>query len=120
MKELVEALLPIITILVGAFTTIGSAALVQYMSKLGLDKEALNRDALQSALYNAAMIAVMKGVGLRTDGLPIIVPQEAVNYVLKSTPDAVKKFGLTENQIADMIVPKIVAAVTQGDTAPRA
>lgn len=119
LRDLIEALWPIIVVLLTALSTIGSAALVQLMQKMGLDKEALNREALQSALMNAAYLAIAR-LGVVRPGASIIVPEEAVDYVLRSTPDAVKKFGLTPTQIADMIIPKIAAASLQGETAPRA
>ena len=114
LRDLVPILMPVIIVIVTGLATLASAALVKLMRKLGLDEEALNREALQSALTNAAMLAIARGVKLQPGVMPT-VPAVAIEYVLRSTPDAVAKFGLTPERIADMIVPKIVAAEKQGD-----
>lgn len=116
MKDMIEILMPIIALLITALSGVATAALTQWFQKLGMDKEALDRVALQSALTNAAYLALARGFGVKT-GVLTTVPDEVINYVLKSTPDAVRRFGLTATDIADMIIPKIVAA-QQGDTSP--
>lgn len=118
-----ESMMQIFTPILVAVTTIISplavAALVKLFQKWGLDIEAQHRDALQSALHNAAMIAVGKMTGMVDPTKPLgnqlaAVPVNmAVDYVQKSVPDAVGKFGLDQNRIIDLLQPHLVDAITR-------
>jgi ABC-type transport system involved in cytochrome bd biosynthesis fused ATPase/permease subunit len=79
------------------------------------------RDSLQTALTNAGALALNK-LGNDLDGKVITTTHpaidEALNYVLKGAPDAVKRFGLTPDRLRQMIVAKIpqVANTTTSST----
>lgn len=99
-----EIFAPVLSVLVGILVTAGIPAVFQWMKKLGLDVEARHRDALQSALQSAAMLALARA------GVKGGVPFEAVEYVRQSVPDAVRKFGLDDQKIVELIQPKVIAA----------
>lgn len=99
METVQEILIILVTAIAPILAAMLVAALTKWMQKMGIDIEAKNRDALQSALANAAMVAV-KGGSTR----------QGVEYVKSSVPDAVKSFGLDDAQIKDLITPHIVHA----------
>lgn len=81
--------------------------------KFGLQIEAQHRDALQTALTNAAGLVIAKGGdALKGKTIDISNPLVAagVNYVRDAVPDAVSKFGLTPEALAEKIAAKIGAA----------
>jgi hypothetical protein len=82
------------------------AALVQWFRKLGIDIEAKHRDALQTALQSAAMLALARGTGQGAS-------YAAIEYVRNSVPDAVAKFGLDDQRIEELLLPKITEAKVQ-------
>ncbi|MFD2235923.1 hypothetical protein [Aureimonas populi] len=106
MQTALEILAPILATLASALVPILVAALVQWFRKLGIEIEANHRDALQSALTNAAMLALARGAGQNA-------PQVAIDYVKRSVPDAVKTFGLDNRRIAELLLPKITEAKVQ-------
>jgi hypothetical protein len=79
-------------------------------TRLGLEIEARHREALQTALTNAAGLAINQ-LGGAAGGLRVDVRSaalaEAVTYVLKGAPDALRYFGLTEDRLRDMIAAKV-------------
>lgn len=97
-----DILAPIISVLIAILVPAFATALVRWFQKLGLDIEAQHRDALQSALTNAALIALARG---SRNG----ATAAAVNYVRKSVPDAVKQFGLDDARILELVKPRITA-----------
>ncbi len=82
------------------------ALIVKQFQKLGIDIEAKNREALQSALHNAAITAVSRA-GIDKNG----VSATAVDYVKSSVPDAIKKFGLDRDKIKKLLEPHLAKAV---------
>lgn len=78
--------------------------------RFGLDIEARHRASLQAAITGAAGLALNQ-LGNSIQGKTIDVKHaaiaDAVNYVLKSAPDALAKFGLGPQEIAEKIVAKI-------------
>lgn len=104
-----EIITPVLQALLGILIPVGIAALFQWLKKLGLDVEARHRDALQSALTNAAMLALA-----RAGGRSAPATQVAVDYVKRNVPDAVRKFGLDDGRIAELVAPKLEAAVRSG------
>lgn len=81
-------------------------------AKLGLDMDAHHRDALQTALTNAAGVALNRlGNDLKGKVVDVRNPAvlAAVDSVLKSAPDAIAYFGLDRvpGEIAEKIVGKI-------------
>lgn len=78
--------------------------------KWGLDIEANHREALQTALTNAAGLAI-KRLGTSVNSLTLDVSnpaiREAVNYVMGSAKDALKRFGLGPEDVAQKIIAKL-------------
>lgn len=98
MKELIMSqLLP----QVFDFLILGLLATISLMAKrwFGVTVEAKHRDALQSALANGARLLLQPG-GSIDDG---------VDYVLRSVPDALKRFGKTSpDDIRELLEPHIL------------
>lgn len=110
---------PYITEIVGMIITAGLGWLfVVIKSKLGLDIEARHREALQTALTNAAGLVIAKA-GSAADAIKIDVKNpaiaEAVTYVLKGAPDALAYFGLTPEKLREKVLAK-VGVVASADT----
>ena len=98
--DLFEQLRPLIAdavyIIVGFLVTIAVARFQQWT---GMQIEGRHREALQSALANAARLAV---AGER------IEIREAIDYVARSVPDALAHFGAqSEGRIRDLLEPHI-------------
>ena len=78
------------------------------LGKVGLEAGA--RNALQTALTNAAGQAIMQ-LGGKLNSVPITLGSPAVDaaveYVLSAAPGAVRKFGLDEDALARKIIAKI-------------
>jgi len=79
----------------------------------GLEGEARMREALHSALTTAAGAAISDLSVMATRKLSRIEVgsenvAQAVSYVLRATPDAVRFFGLTDDRIAEMVRSKII------------
>lgn len=78
--------------------------------RFGLEIEARHREALQTALTNAAGLVIGKGENL-AGKLQIDVKSEAiaeaVSYVLKGAPDALAYFGVTPDRVRQMIEAKV-------------
>lgn len=78
--------------------------------KTGLQIEAFRSETLQTALTNGAgKIIVSVGDKLKDIRFDVRSPviKEAVDYVLRSAPDAVKYFGLSPDQIAEKLLAKL-------------
>ena len=78
--------------------------------KFGLQIEEQHRNALQTALTNAAGLAIAKGADL-TAGKKLDVKSvpvsAAVDYVVAAVPDALKYFGITPDAVAEKIAAKL-------------
>lgn len=94
----------------------GGAALVAlrwFQQLTGIQLDAGNRDSFQRAAQNAGALVtdalIDKATGKR---LPLTRAklQIGVNYMKDSAPDAIKYFGLSEDEVAEKIVPKVLAA----------
>ncbi|CZT33010.1 hypothetical protein [Rhizobium sp. 9140] len=98
MKELIMSqLLP----QVFDFLILGLLAMTSLMAKrwFGINIEAKHRDALQSALANGARLLLQPGGTL----------DDAVDYVLRSVPDALKRFGKTSHDdIRELLEPHVL------------
>lgn len=113
LEALKEIILPVVATLITILVPVAIAALFKLMSKWGLDIEASHRDALQSALHNAAMLAISKaGAKAFASGINArnLVTNDALHYLNNSVPDAIKAFGLSESQMAELMTPHIAAA----------
>lgn len=103
----VSYILPIVSTLLGGALLWLSKLL---KDKFGLQIEAAQRDALQTALTNAAGLILSK-VGGKLDetnvgpNSPIV--RSAVDYVLRSAPEALDYFGLSPTDIAEKIQAKM-------------
>jgi len=100
--------------LVGAMAILLTAiigwAAAQLKARTGIDIEAHHREALQTALTNAAGLALMKfGGSLADKKLDLRHPliKDGILYVNNAVPDAVRKFGLTPEQLAEKLVAKL-------------
>lgn len=120
LEVITDILTPIIAIAVSILVPLAIAALVKLFQKWGIDIEAQHREALQSALHNAALVAVGKLTGKEPVGATTLrnelarVPVNmAVDYVQKSVPDAIGKFGLDQNKIVNLLQPHLVDAITR-------
>lgn len=84
--------------------------------KLNLDIEARHREALQTALTNGAGLVVARvGASIVDSRIDVKHPAiaAAVGYVLDAAPDAIKRFGLSAEQLSEKIaakVPQVVAS----------
>jgi len=80
-------------------------------TKIGLSIDDSMRASLQAAATNAAGLVLNKLGNALPGSVEISNPliAEAVQYVLKAAPDAIKHFGLTPDALAE----KIVAALPQ-------
>jgi hypothetical protein len=102
-----EYVLPAAGTIVGA----GIAYLANMLkTKWGLDIDAKQRDALQTAVTNAAGLLVVRGVS-SLDGKTIDVGNPlfaaAIKYVQDAVPGALKHFGLGPEDVAHKIAAKL-------------
>jgi hypothetical protein len=90
--------------------------------KTGIDIETAHREALQQALTNAIGLVINKfgteiGDKVINVGSPVL--RDAISYVNRAVPDAVKHFGLTPEQLAEKLAAKLgLAAVTATEANP--
>ncbi len=89
----------------------------------GLEGEARMREALHSALMTAAGSAIASLSDAAARKLSRIeieseMVAQAVTYVLKATPDAVRFFGLTDERLAEMARSKIIQLLPIDDILP--
>lgn len=101
LNTIVEILTPVLVTMATIAAPALTAVVFRLFQKWGIEIEAKNRDALQSALQNAAIIAMAKA-GVSGSSTPKAI---AIDYVKQSVPDAVKKFGLDEGRILDLLEP---------------
>lgn len=95
-----------------AAVAVGGWLLKRFHDWTGIEMESRRREALQSALENAARLVIERiGDSAAGKGIPVgnAILETGVEYVLQSVPDAVKGFGLTPERIGDLIRPKLVA-----------
>jgi hypothetical protein len=98
---LTDVIQPILSALATALIPILVAALLDRVRLwTGIEIEARHREALQSALANAARVAIDKGD-----------VQEGVDYVLRSVPDAIKALAVDgADHIEELLAPHIAKA----------
>jgi len=115
-----ELLAPWLEMLVGAIAVL-IAALLSWITamikqKTGIDIEARHREALQTALTNGAGLILAKVkdsvAGKEIDVRSEIV-RDAISYVNQAAPDAVKKFGLTPQDLAEKLMAKLGLAAAK-------
>lgn len=96
-----------VAVLIGALVTWITALISR---KTGIEIEARHREALQSALTNGAGLVLSKiTVPLSNLSMDVKSPlvKIGVEYVLNAAPDAVKKFGLSPDELAEKLVAKL-------------
>lgn len=110
--------------LIGAFAVLVTAILgwiaAQIKAKTGIDIEARHREALQTALTNAAGLVLSKLHGKAAEvefDLRSVAVAQGVRYVMAAVPDAVERFGLSPEQLAEKLVAKL-GLVTAPAAAP--
>lgn len=113
---LAAAFLPqIASAAIGILVPLLVALIVKQFQKFGIEIEAKNREALQSALQNAAITAVSKATGSKTANTTLAenkaTVDNAVDYVKQSVPDAIKKFKLDPQKIKKLLEPHLAKAV---------
>lgn len=98
-----------------AIVSVVAAAIVGWLAELlrrkfNLDIEASHRDALQTALANAAGLLIARA-GSAFAGRKMDVKNaalaDAVNYALQAVPDAIRYFGVTPESLAEKIKAKL-------------
>lgn len=107
---------PILALAVTALVPVIAASLFQWLRKLGLDIEQNHREALQSALHNAGILAVEKLTGVKGKQLTSpasVIPDvnAAVTYVENSVPDALAKFKIGPAKLRELLQPHIARAL---------
>lgn len=99
---LIEALLALAAAAITAFAGFG----VRYLQrKLGIALDEDSRRALMNALNRGVDFALNRAGGLlprEIDARNALVA-EAANYVIRSTPDALARFGITPERLREMI-----------------
>lgn len=112
----VQVLLPIFLAILAPLVV---AAVYRLFQKLGLDTEALNRDALQQAITKGALEAVARAGG---PAVALSVPDAAVragvDQVLASVPDAIAKFKVPTAEIAKRVEAQATAIVQSTPAIP--
>lgn len=108
-----------LAIIAPVLAALAGAALVKLFSKLGLDIEAKNRDAFQTSISNAAILAASKmGGPLAASSVSREVLDDAVTMVQRSVPDAIKKFDAQPKDIEKRIQSQAELILQQAETIP--
>lgn len=102
-----EMLVGAVAILIAALLSWITAMIKQ---KTGIDIEARHREALQTALTNAAGLVLSKvkdSVADKDIDVRNALIRDAIVYVNQAAPDAVKRFGLTPQNLAEKLSAKL-------------
>lgn len=109
-----QLLAPWLEMLVGAVAILITALLgwitAMIKQKTGIDIEARHREALQTALTNAAGLVISRVQGSIADvdfDVRHALVKDAILYVNQAAPDAVERFGLTPQDIAEKLTAKL-------------
>ncbi len=105
-----------------AVVSVVATAIVGWLAELlrrkfNLDIDAAHREALQTALVNAAGLLIGKAgsaFSARKLDVKSAALAEAVNYVITAVPDAIRHFGITPEALAEKIQAKL-PQVTAGN-----
>ncbi len=105
-----------VTVLSGVASAMITWAAAVFARKTGVFIEARDRESLHSAIVSGINLAVAK------TGQVAVIPKVQVNnpftrialeYVLRSVPDAVKRFNLSQARIEQMILAKLPQVMEQ-------
>jgi hypothetical protein len=113
-EALMSALLVLVTAIIGWI-----AAAIQ--RRTGIEIEAKHREALQTALTNAAGLVLNKVKSSLSDvTIDVRHPaiKDAILYINGAVPDAIKNFGLSPDDLAEKLLAKI-GVVTAPTTEPK-
>jgi hypothetical protein len=107
----VQGVLGYVSAAIGA-VVMGAIGIVsaRFYSWAGISIEARDREALHSAIMtgvNGALGKISGLIGGRAVDVHSTVLAEALRYVLASVPDAVRRFGLGEDRLREMIAAKL-------------
>lgn len=104
-----EILLPIVLVVIAPLAT---AAIYRLFQKLGLDAEALNRDALQQAITKGAIEAVARAGGPAVaTSIGEAALRAGIDQVKAGVPDAIAKFKIPDGEIARRVEAQATAIV---------
>ena len=111
MEETTISLVPILDIAIqlfgAALMAVGSWAVTMLSKKLKLSNDSEVRAYLQDALQRAVSFGVERAREQAKDIGTVEVRNEVVadaaNYVISKTPDALKKLGISEDSIQDLV-----------------
>ncbi|MCC4298560.1 hypothetical protein [Aurantimonas coralicida] len=98
----------VLPLLATVLTTIAIPAAIAWLKANNVIKDEARAKLLQSALENAALTAIARAGGARV--VPAVTSDAAgaaIAYVKASVPDTVKHLGLSDSQIAALVVPHI-------------
>lgn len=108
---------PFLTVLIQIFAAVllavGSWAVKKFADRLGLDQDDRMRVYLQDALANAVKYGKQQATtkiaqsGVSKVEIDNQIAADAARYVIESTPDAVKKLKLTEDNIKKLVLARL-------------
>lgn len=116
MEEIIDITLAVLLpLLATVLTTIAIPAAVGWLEKNKIVADEARMKILQSALENAAMTALARVSGSNVSSFDArtVATDAAVAYVRKSVPDAVRKLGLDNAMINDLVMPHIERAIRE-------
>lgn len=107
----------VLPLLAAVLTTIAIPAAISWLKANNVLKDEARAKLLQSALENAALTAIARAGGARS--MPTVTSAAtgaAISYVKTSVPGTVKKLGLTDSKIGDLVVPHIQRQIDKSRT----
>ena len=112
MQTLWDIIAPVYAVMVGIFVPVAVGYGVKLLAdKTGIEIEARHREALQSALRNAALKAISLH-GLHKAGSSVAL-ETALDYVRQNAGDAARAFKQSDQDLANLLVPKFEEAVRE-------
>lgn len=110
-----ETVMPVVVLITAPII---AALIIRLFQWLGVRVEAVNRDALQTAISNAALEAVRKAGGPAVATSVTFQDVNAgVEQVLAGVPDAIKRFNVPTAEIAKRVEAQ-ATAIVQSTPAP--
>lgn len=117
-KPLIDGLLPYIIAAVGGLiSVIGTVVAVWLKQKFNIEIEAKDREAWQQSATNAAGALIARGAVKVEEGTGKIVITNAdlahvASIVAERVPDAIRRLGVTPEQVQSMIIAKVPQVLT--------
>ena len=117
MEETTISLVPILDVVIqlfgAALMAVGTWAVTMLSQKLKLSSDSEVRTYLQEALQRAVNFGVEKARSQAKDIGTVDVRNEVVadaaNYVIGKTPDALKKLGISDDSVQDLVRARLPA-----------